>query len=190
MVTSIHRLYRCVQLFSLRKIKFTEFTFNGEVIVKVVYSPFSSFFKLIYRMPKFSYLATIWKVLSGGRCISSLRFSLTYWPKPPNSRPLSGARLELVDGNCDWRELREDGGHRLGDLTGQMMNWWMELLSRDQLLQLTCQIFFCIVYSMFSPDKLRHVAAGRDGMLSGKALGPYTTYTIGVQQPLGWQEQG
>jgi hypothetical protein len=40
---------------------------------------------------------------------------------------------------------------------------------------------------MLSPDQLRHVATGRDGILPGKALDPYT---IGAQQPLGWQEQG
>jgi hypothetical protein len=39
---------------------------------------------------------------------------------------------------------------------------------------------FINVYSMLSPDQLRHVAAGRDGRLPDKALGPYTT---GAQQP-------
>jgi hypothetical protein len=48
---------------------------------------------------------------------------LVYRPKSQNSRPLSGARLELVDDNGDWHELREDSFHRPGILAmRQMMN--------------------------------------------------------------------
>jgi hypothetical protein len=85
-------------------------------------SPSLSSLKLIGREPKYSYLATIWyRFFTVPVVFFSPRFYLVYWPKPQKSQLLSGARLELVDDDGDWRELRKNGWHRSDVLTSQMM---------------------------------------------------------------------
>jgi hypothetical protein len=52
---------------------------------------------------------------------SEFFFSILPKTKPQSIRSLSDARFELVDDDGDWRELHEDGFHRLGVLASQMM---------------------------------------------------------------------
>jgi hypothetical protein len=59
---------------------------------------------------------------------------LVNWPKSQKRRPISGARLELVDDYDDWREFREDGWHRSYVLASQMMKWMDETQGGKQWL--------------------------------------------------------